>query len=864
MSNNNNSYLNIDPFNYFKNSTEEEEDIINNKTSLFQDINKKEEKKYFYLKIVVVKFINIFFPNEVNIDDYSLSLNISKHFCKSKNLVKSSIEKYINFFFEKRVELTYSKSFILNIEVLKNLGNILSYAFSKMELYKVKNKNDIKNILNSLTQQESNVLTDFYNYVAEKGLLPNEENKALYWHQNKNKYKLPPELLFIINLFSNITIFDFDINFQDDSFDEEEMKYLFLILMNIDLFLFNLKRIKLNFIHEKFQKINNSFFLKRLILKDSNSDSLKINIVKNKESLYLEKWNFERNFMLEKFRNIELKKRKKEKRKIKTFEYDEFTIFQEKQKCFFNGSFMQQKDEDNDGEILNKTFEINDDNFNSINNLIPNKLNKNYHINNSMNLKTRKNNEFRFLDIVEKFHYTFDIIFLFLYYACHFPTRHINLIMNDSYNIEITNHLKKLINCDINNEITNFHILDIYTEPLNKVKSFNVEINSLDLITFDKILNLIFNNRLIQELKFSFFTSDINYYPYILYRTFLYFTKKKKIEEDSKYSENKVLEYLFTFFKDNLLYLFYLIKEKNFKILGLNFDIPIVIQKMENYMNVILKFLINVLIFINSINCKCNELTLLSPSTIMDGNVYNNIDKIFEEMNSNKNGLKLTELNLQFTIYKIPNIKNIIGHNLLSLSIGDLDLSTLEAITNHFNSYKFAIYSLLRRINIKLLENIRYINSKLKIILTSLFNIKLKNLKKLNLFTNIIIKNKKECSFLIRILKNNWIYSYTLILNKESQEYFKSFVENNNITFLVPHNLENELIGPEKNNNKNISTNTDDIVYWYLQYMFNNRYYYRTRNFKAKKDCIYNILKYLYFVKKIKLCYDIKNYNDKD
>ena len=66
----------------------------------------------------------------------------------------------------------------------------------------------------------------------------------------------------------------------------------------------------------------------------------------------------------------------------------------------------------------------------------------------------------------------------------------------------------------------------------------------------------------------------------------------------------------------------------------------------------------------------------------------------------------------------------------------------------------------------------------------------------------------------------------------------------------------------KKNNNKNISTNPDDIVYWYLKYIFNKRYYYITKNFKAQKYYIYNILKYLYFIKKVNIFYDITSDED--
>jgi hypothetical protein len=241
-----------------------------------------------------------------------------------------------------------------------------------------------------------------------------------------------------------------------------------------------------------------------------------------------------------------------------------------------------------------------------------------------------------------------------------------------------------------------------------------------------------------------------------------------------------------------------------------------------------------------------------------------NIDKIFEEMDCNINNMYLYELNIQFSIYKIPHITNIISRNLLILNIGNLDIDTFESLVGYFHSYKFANTSLLRKINVKLLNVIEYLNPKIKIILRSLFSVKLRNLKKLSLLTNIIIKNEKECSYIIKILKDNWISSYTLIFNESSQEFFKTHINNSRITYLVPHNLENEMIGPEKNNNKNISTNPDDLVYWHLKYLFNNRYYYASRNFKAHKYYIYNILKYLYFIRKVKILFDIQSTDEEN
>ena len=299
-----------------------------------------------------------------------------------------------------------------------------------------------------------------------------------------------------------------------------------------------------------------------------------------------------------------------------------------------------------------------------------------------------------------------------------------------------------------------------------------------------------------------------------------------------------------------------MIRKRPINSLGLNFDIPILVQQRTKYMMTILKFLLNILIYLNDPNCDIKDLTLLSPNTILDGRTMNNIDKIFEEMFTNKKKKTLIELNLQFTIYEIPHITNVVISNLVILRIGNLDLITFESLTNHLNSFSFAEKSSLRQLNIKLMNSIEYLSPRIKIILREFFNIKLRFLSSLSLYTNIIIKDQKECTFLAKILSDNWIPSYTLLFNEQSKELLNQYLKEDKITFLVPHNLERDLIGINKNDN--ISTIPDDLVYWYLKYLFNNRYYYSTRNFRSHKYYIYNILKYLYYEKNVKISYEIK------
>ena len=570
--------------------------------------------------------------------------------------------------------------------------------------------------------------------------------------------------------------------------------------------------------------------------------------------------------MLEEYRNIELIKKRKMNEINEEKEFEDFTIIQEKKTDNFNNYYLK----NNESFIVNKDYEYNNF-YNSIDLYDPNKTFCEDNLSNRSTINFKSCNTFNninyndklnpkninYRNIVERYHYTFEIIFILFKYISNYSLDNIDLIMNDSYTPELIYYFKKFFKIDIKKEDYYFHILDLYSNKLNTIRSLNFEIDSFDLCSYELILKILNNNTRIKDLKISFFTCDINYFPYTLEKSYLFYTQDQLSIKNSEFNENHLLEYFYPEFKNNLLFLLFLIKKKTLNKLGLNFDIPILIQKKENYMMTILKFLLNIFIYLNEPSCKVNIVTLLSPATILDGNLMNNIDKIFEEIDYNVKNMYLYELYVQFTMYKIPHIKNIISINLIILNIGDLDIITFESVVNYLNSYKFANLSLLRQIKIKLVKNIDCLSSKLKIILRTLFNIKLKNLKKLGLYSNIILKNEKECYFILKILNDNWISSYTLIFNERSQEMFKNYANNNNITYLVPHNLENEIIGPEKNNNRNISTNTDDTVYWYLKYIFNNRFYYISKNFKAQKYYIYNILKYLYFIKKIDIFYDI-------
>ena len=145
-----------------------------------------------------------------------------------------------------------------------------------------------------------------------------------------------------------------------------------------------------------------------------------------------------------------------------------------------------------------------------------------------------------------------------------------------------------------------------------------------------------------------------------------------------------------------------------------------------------------------------------------------------------------------------------------------------------------------------------------------LFNIKIKQLKEINLYTNIII-SLKEYFYLLNIFNNNWISSCTFTFNKKSEEIYKSQKceeKKNQIKFFVPGCLEESLLSPEeqvlrkKIDDKNIYKN--DEVYWYLKYIFKIKYSCvdndrKKRNESLPKFLANNILSYIHFQKYVKI-----------
>lgn len=255
------------------------------------------------------------------------------------------------------------------------------------------------------------------------------------------------------------------------------------------------------------------------------------------------------------------------------------------------------------------------------------------------------------------------------------------------------------------------------------------------------------------------------------------------------------------------------------------------------------------------------KLTLLSPKLIFDTKLDNNIDVFLKNISLYKTARTLMNLNMQFQFHKMSYIKNMISINLFVLNIGDLDIFSFYKLVIYLTSYKFSIQSNLSQLSIKLIGAITNFNAQLKIIFQKLFNINLRNLLELKLFTNLIIDKKANYLFLTKLLENNWIPSYIITLNEKSQktvDFFHVFGRKK-IKHLVSESIQNIVF----KESFHFLTKKNDFhanqIYWILKYIFlrkhkNNHKYLGNNEIQY---LTFTILKYLFLSRNIKLEHQI-------
>ena len=878
-------YLKIDSTNFFKKISPNELKAINEKINKFykKKLNLNENTKNEYITNILRNILEKLFP-KTDMDINKIISLISSQIKSKKKLNRDVMEEYINYFYDLRDRYKFSNKIELNKTLFKNIGIVLCYVHSKLKDYSI-DSNGIKEYINTILTQKINVLTDYFLYCNKSGSDPMLLKKTNEWKKlvKIKNYKIPPELIFLINIFQSCIKLEINIEFDEDILEQEDLQLFTMVLLNLEYVFPNLEIITINLVHNKIQQILNQRHDNRILnLVNFEEETLKKNYTKDDIILYDVKWDFDQEFNLSYFNEIK-RISKRNKRKISLEDYCIISNNEEKDKELLlknNAIFSENNIFSLDFFTNDKTNKIDDTGFidleldegdKDLTSCKTNSSSDATKVKNKENTKeTKEDKKMKYIELLEKNSIFFDFILMaFVGISLTKSLRKLNILSNDYYVKDLINYIKVFYELDMQKF---FHIFDILYNKPNGFDLLNIELNSLDIFSFNKMIEAIYMNLTLTSINISFFSADVCYSIANLYKIYTEQIKTQKyINEylflkgknfDIGEFEKKMLEDISKFFIDNLSIFFEIIKNKtDLKELGLNFDFPDILINNNIYKTVIIKFILNIIMLVDNNEAKnisnLKKLTLLSPKLIFDKKLETNIDNFFKKISLYNNSKTLMNLNIQFQFYQINYIKNLISTNLFSLNIGDLDIFTFDKLVNYLTSYNFSIQSNLSYITIKLIGAITNFNTQIKLIFQKLFNINLRNLIKLNLFTNLIINKKMNYLFLNKLLQNNWISNYVITLNEQSKKiinYYNIFGRKK-ILFLVSESIQNIVFKESGNFIVRRNKFHSSEIYWILKILFINkqRNNYTYLGYFEIQYLIFTILKYLFLTANAKL-----------
>ena len=252
--------------NYLKINTKSEFDIYNEEESskklneIIQYVEDLLNEEQSSTNNVWKKILEKLFP-KCRAEGFMISKLIAKLF--SKKLVKKLIESKLNYYLQKRTEITYNKKLVLNKENIENIGYILCYSYSKFDNFRIPSEKNLKTNLS--VGKKRNVVTDFYTYCNNKKKNPLDVKMFDFLENNSNIYYVPGILIFLLNCFESLKVIEIELDLDMSGIDSSDDFYLFIItLLNMHHLVSEVDHIKVNFINPHLQKDIYKFFTSEL------------------------------------------------------------------------------------------------------------------------------------------------------------------------------------------------------------------------------------------------------------------------------------------------------------------------------------------------------------------------------------------------------------------------------------------------------------------------------------------------------------------------------------------------------------------------------------------------------------------------
>ena len=428
-----------------------------------------------------------------------------------------------------------------------------------------------------------------------------------------------------------------------------------------------------------------------------------------------------------------------------------------------------------------------------------------------------------FDNLIKRFQCTFQMIIIYAFFISKIPKL---FFCNFTIPFTFENEILRMLQIQ-QIYLPDFNLLSFLSDA--KMIKITIDFNALDNKAFQEVLSLLFKNNNLSICQLNFFPSENYFIPELLLKLLQDCNSNYKITSKSQFDKSilgKIEPYedvdiflfkkLSEYFEININKLFQTISIRStVKELSLIFNIPSLIKKMDFYIRVILKFIINIFIAIDNMKLTLSTFNLQTSNFFFDGNKYPFLDEFFGKLCIYSNHeLILSKLTCQMKFKNITNIYRIIPYNVTQLSIGELDYQTFIHFIEYITSSQFSRHSQLYKLKLYLSNNLINIDECYEYLLRLITEYP-KGLKEIGINTHFIIK-KEQMDNLLKSVDYNTIESLYMNFNNQSLKDKGYELIKKDIFFTNEINLLNEgnyiKIYFTKRTNKSIVNIRDNIM----------------------------------------------------
>ena len=428
-----------------------------------------------------------------------------------------------------------------------------------------------------------------------------------------------------------------------------------------------------------------------------------------------------------------------------------------------------------------------------------------------------------FDNLIKRFQCTFQMIIIYAFFISKIPKL---FFCNFTIPFTFENEILRMLQIE-QIYLPDFNLLSFLSDA--KMIKITIDFNALDNKAFQEVLSLLFKNNNLSICQLNFFPSENYFIPELLLKLLQDCNSNYKITSKSQFDKSilgKIEPYedvdiflfkkLSEYFEININKLFQTISIRStVKELSLIFNIPSLIKKMDFYIRVILKFIINIFIAIDNMKLTLSTFNLQTSNFFFDGIKYPFLDEFFGKLCIYSNHeLILSKLTCQMKFKNITNIYRIIPYNVTQLSIGELDYQTFIHFTEYITSSQFSRHSQLYKLKLYLSNNLINIDECYEYLLRLITEYP-KGLKEIGINTHFIIK-KEQMDNLLKSVDYNTIESLYMNFNNQSLKDKGYELIKKDIFFTNEINLLNEgnyiKIYFTKRTNKSIVNIRDNIM----------------------------------------------------